>query len=290
MDWNWFFSSVAESTAAIVGIFAAFIITKIINNQSVFKNKANEIELLLSQSKKFIDLLDNRYFEWYNTRIREQQLLELYDMYEEYHSSDPDFYFNKLSFSPYDNNVEIIDVISTKIVKIKSGDFSKLSDFNIYNQNLDNLIINEREALDQNVLEIKNHIRNISRFLVQVKDNPESSKVVNYSIVSIITLFFTGVVYPLSFLPLKTGQEIILSFDSFFYILFSFKGGILFIVSIIFLSIMLLFLYINITLRYNESKLTELENYTDIQRYSIYLKYLIENQNDKSSIVSKKND
>ncbi|MCH7733340.1 MAG: hypothetical protein IIB44_12675 [Candidatus Marinimicrobia bacterium] len=33
-DWNWFFSALAQSAAAIVGIFAAFIITKIVNNQS----------------------------------------------------------------------------------------------------------------------------------------------------------------------------------------------------------------------------------------------------------------
>ena len=31
MDWNWFFSSFAQSSAAIVGIFGAFLITKILN-------------------------------------------------------------------------------------------------------------------------------------------------------------------------------------------------------------------------------------------------------------------
>ena len=39
MDWNWFFSSLAQATAAVAGIFAAFIITKIINLQSEFKRK-----------------------------------------------------------------------------------------------------------------------------------------------------------------------------------------------------------------------------------------------------------
>jgi hypothetical protein len=35
-DWNWFFSSVAQFAAAIVGIFGAFIVTKTLANQSAF--------------------------------------------------------------------------------------------------------------------------------------------------------------------------------------------------------------------------------------------------------------
>jgi len=37
-DWNWFFSSLSQSSAAIVGIFGAFIITKILSNNSNFDN------------------------------------------------------------------------------------------------------------------------------------------------------------------------------------------------------------------------------------------------------------
>jgi cytosine/uracil/thiamine/allantoin permease len=52
MDWNWFFSSLAQSVAALVGIFAAFVITKIINNQSDFARKATRIREIISTSEK----------------------------------------------------------------------------------------------------------------------------------------------------------------------------------------------------------------------------------------------
>lgn len=39
MDWNYFYSSLALSVAALVGIFSAFIITKVISNQSEFEKK-----------------------------------------------------------------------------------------------------------------------------------------------------------------------------------------------------------------------------------------------------------
>ena len=33
MDWNWFFSSLAQSTAAIVGLIGAFVFTKMVNSE-----------------------------------------------------------------------------------------------------------------------------------------------------------------------------------------------------------------------------------------------------------------
>lgn len=42
-DWNVFYSSLAQSTAAFVGLLGAFIITKIINNEQQF----NENKILI---------------------------------------------------------------------------------------------------------------------------------------------------------------------------------------------------------------------------------------------------
>jgi hypothetical protein len=43
MNEYWFFSALAQSTAAIVGIFSAFIITKMISNQSKFNENLSKI-------------------------------------------------------------------------------------------------------------------------------------------------------------------------------------------------------------------------------------------------------
>lgn len=51
-DWNWFFSSLSQSAAAIVGIFGAFIITKIFSNQTAFSEKTAKLNNYLIEAKK----------------------------------------------------------------------------------------------------------------------------------------------------------------------------------------------------------------------------------------------
>ena len=63
MDWNWFFSSLAQSTAAIVGLFGAFIITKIINNEKEYKTNTAKIENLLHQSSLLKKEVNFPFFE-----------------------------------------------------------------------------------------------------------------------------------------------------------------------------------------------------------------------------------
>lgn len=51
IDWNWFFSSLAQSTAAIVGFFGAFVIARILSNQEIFSKKRNRLKELLCSAE-----------------------------------------------------------------------------------------------------------------------------------------------------------------------------------------------------------------------------------------------
>lgn len=66
LDWNWFFSTLSQSTAAIVGIVGAFIIAKIFSNQSVFSEKNNKMNTLIIESQKLLDKIGTIDFAWYN--------------------------------------------------------------------------------------------------------------------------------------------------------------------------------------------------------------------------------
>ena len=66
LDWNWFFSSLSQSAAAIVGIFGAFIITKIFSNQSVFVAKNTKLKELLVQAQRISDNANGFNVGWYN--------------------------------------------------------------------------------------------------------------------------------------------------------------------------------------------------------------------------------
>lgn len=63
MDWNWFLSSFAQSTAAIVGLFGAFVITKIINNEKEYKTHSAKSQYLLNQSVLLKNESNYPYFE-----------------------------------------------------------------------------------------------------------------------------------------------------------------------------------------------------------------------------------
>lgn len=67
-DWNWFFSTLSQSTAAIVGIIGAFIIAKIFANQAVFNEKNNRLKTLLVEAEKILDKINTINFQWYNER------------------------------------------------------------------------------------------------------------------------------------------------------------------------------------------------------------------------------
>ncbi|MFO3721702.1 hypothetical protein [Pseudomonas sp. HLMP] len=68
-DWNWFFSTLSQSTAAIVGIIGAFIIAKIFANQATFTEKNNRMKSLTVEAEKILDKIGTINFDWYNKHI-----------------------------------------------------------------------------------------------------------------------------------------------------------------------------------------------------------------------------
>lgn len=138
-------------------------------------------------------------------------------------------------------------------------------------------MVNEKELIDNVSLEIKRHVRLLTNFLSEVRGNPESSTIINISIIFILILFYAGVIYPLSFLPLSIGAHFNLSILAFVDILFSLKGIMLSIICLIFNLIMIMFLVINIKLKYKEEHIEELEKYSFCENYSPYLKNMINN-------------
>ncbi|MFJ5472563.1 hypothetical protein, partial [Pectobacterium carotovorum] len=77
MDWNWFFSSLSQSSAAIVGIFGAFIITKILSNQTNYSEKINKCKDILTKCKRVVESADDLYINWYNEQTNNRQCEKL---------------------------------------------------------------------------------------------------------------------------------------------------------------------------------------------------------------------
>ncbi len=290
MDHNWFFSSVAQSAAAIVGIFAAFIITKIINNQSLFSSNNNEIKQLLNEAHRLEDAAKRRYFNWYNKHTLNAALKKLKEELKDPANDllEASQYYSKFKFPLYLEKGNVIKIIETYIKnrgRTASHGRSSSSALGMYmpsispipNFGLDKALDEEEEKIEDLIDQIRHHNREIMAFLDSVKDNPESSTLISLSIVATILLFYAGVIYPLSFLPLEAGKEIVISFYSFFDILFSLRGGILAVISLVFTGIVLVFLRINLNLKYQKTGIDELLYYSKVGNYSPFLCTMVSN-------------
>ena len=123
-DWNVFYSSLAQSTAAFVGLLGAFIITKIINNEQQFNENKILIEDCIVTANNLKMRLKDRYFNWYNTRIREKAFEKMednsYDDKNIFYKS-PEIIYNEYKFSEFDQKSEVLVAIKEQQEKLLGG-------------------------------------------------------------------------------------------------------------------------------------------------------------------------
>lgn len=119
MDWNWFFSSLSQSAAAIVGIFGAFIITKILSNQATFSEKNNRLKQLIADAQKIEDDAGGLYFNWCNKHTTARELEKVADLIEDQCDDSAAELYEKMNFSPFVERDVAISAINALIQKNK---------------------------------------------------------------------------------------------------------------------------------------------------------------------------
>ncbi len=279
MDWNWFFSSLAQSAAAIVGLFGAFVVTKIVANDAEYKRNRAKSQELIHYSEFLRDRAEARNFSWYNEGSSAVSLDHLWGkLTRERDRKTPEEYYREHSFSPFmpkqDALMRIAHLIEEhRQLEERQGGFPRVTTL-WGGSNAQE----EREQIEQVIIEIRQHIRLVRSLAALMRSNPESSPQIADSIVALVALFYAGVIYPLSFLPIQ-GKPVITSspgvvLDS----LFSFRGALLAIISIIFTGIMIAFFIVNRRLRYDSGDIEALQAWEPLGAYSPYLAVLEENQ------------
>jgi len=299
MDWNWFFSSLAQSDAAIVGLFGAFIITKIINNEQNFNLNKQKIEFFLTLALKY----KNKYSNFINKRIKtfnkyvaiiilseiynkiqkgQISLIPNYDEIEKCidESSNKNYvrYMTKnnlineiISFFQENKTEDIKIVKKDRYIELKTSKSYEgmFSPYTVLYSDLNNL----KEEIEKCGLETENSINEMNYFLKFIKRNPESTSLITVSIILVWILFCIGVIFPLLLLP--TSPEISsldMLIKSFSHNEFS-KIKFIFIFSVmsIFTGIFGYFLFKNLNMRYSTDDKKELEYYSKLENYSDYL-------------------
>ncbi len=310
-DWNWFFSSVAQSAAAIVGIFGAFIVTKILANQSAYAEKNRRMQELITIGEKLVDATSRLAFEWYHKHNTASEIENLEKLLVKDETEEPDSLYEKLHFSPYISKADALQIIS----RVKSSREERLqrereesmlqmeqagklgigtafamparphllSELKSFQPQL----TKEREVIDGLYTEVKHHVRVVSDFQSLVVSHPESSSLITASLILIVTLFFSGVIYPLSFMPLPTDWKPSISFGEIPNFICSLRGALLAVVSILFSTMLAMFFVLNIRMRYPQALLEQLEQYKHLSKYSKYFANRSENVAQRNIARSK---
>lgn len=308
MDWNVFFSTISQTSGAIVSIFTAFLITKIISNQSEFAKLKNEATHYLIDSESAVAETKARRFEWYNKILRNAALESIEDeFWQTKEIPTLDDCKKKYNFSPFDGHENIKNAIRDKISELsekleaerqenKNSRFNNLIHSASYNERLTRssrdlisldlkvelkkMLRNERDLIDQLIVKIERQAKRNSVLIEELKSGSDSVNLVSCSIIAVLILFFAGVIYPLSFLPWDSKQELTLSISAFWDILFSLQGVMLTLISLIFSTLMIVFFFINLGLKHRAKLIADITFYSDASNYSRFLFNYVNNKNN----------
>lgn len=278
MDWNWFFSSVAQSAAAIVAIFGGFVISKIINDQTEFRRKRGQVDECIRICLRLIDHGETVGFPFIESLSRQGGLHSVeMRIYKDDSIQDAEHYYRTTDFSVYTDRHEIIDAINALIdnflkspnkpltrVGVMIGD-AAATKFHTEKRNAE-------ESVNKYIIDVNSQSLLASKLATEIRNNPYSSSLVVMTIIGIIILFYAGVIYPLSFMPMAINHEPTLSLSAFWGILLSLRGAMMVVVSTMFTLIMLTFMIVNMRMKFDPREITELEQYSNPDVFSGYLR------------------
>jgi len=307
MDWNWLFSSLAQSNAAIVGIFGAFIITKVLSNQSTFDARNTHINASLNEARRIKDDAEARYFVWYNKRVKMGELAELEDALEKDPSLTTEKFYENSNFSRFSPQDEVLKEISSGIERIREAKETERRnagasgyawrhpplldiDSRYPNRDIYERISSERDLIVSLMNKARHHARSMESIHDMIKPNPESSPQIKLALALVTGLFLVGVLYPLGLLPAPTGGFPELSVRAIPSAIFSLKGLLLGAGSTFFGSIVLMFYRINASLKYSDETIRNVKHWTMVGSYSQYFATYEQNLNTEKMNEAKRNE
>jgi hypothetical protein len=322
-DWNWFFSSLSQSAAAIVGIFGAFIITKIFSHQSLFIEKSNRIKQLVNQARRISETANSFNVKWLNDGWNESEYRDFHqrvdDTYPDIEDAEliPDDFLDDFikegKFSRYTDRNDIMSElrhIARSIAnentykrrqkehaeRAKEGDqnlaFPTISNMmrslTIANTNQKSIhssfqssmpapwdaLGKTREGLGASYREARHHARESAIFLESIEGNPESPRLISLALLLVLIIFFSGVIYPLSFMPASGPPNIELSIEAIKFHVCSFKGFLLGLIGTAFTVIVTIFFVTNDRMKYLASDIEQIRKLTDVSWYCDSFKFV----------------
>lgn len=153
----------------------------------------------------------------------------------------------------------------------------RMKPLRLYNTKLDESILEEREKINEVLAEVHYHQEKSAYLYNRISNNPQSSRTIAFSIYISLFLIVSCISIPLLILPTDTYVTIEILPKILLQNLFSIKGLLVSISTILMYVIFITFLIKNNAMNYSKTTLQKLEELTKLENYSEYLKNYIEN-------------
>lgn len=226
MDWNWFFSSLAQCGAALIGIIAAFIISKLLNESEKADSYQNQLKKLKAQYTeigKRIDLLDigiynrdtilssfalrdfiqnKKYFDDKTTEQKEQELYaRMPFLYKHQQNRDTLEKFIRICKTEHGMQGQK----EKDVFYLKNKVYTDMQPF--YNQ-----LSEKNNEIQIQKIESESLIRSFQILNEEIQDKQDGFNQTKFVLRMLMFGLFFTVIYPLSFLPMAQNETVKLFF------------------------------------------------------------------------------
>lgn len=147
----------------------------------------------------------------------------------------------------------------------------------VRNPQLTPMLREEREKINALIAAVYYNAEQISNFQKKIKNNPESSELVIFSIVISLFLIIFCVALPLLMMPVGKTYNMEIFLQQLNANLFSLKGIWVGVLTLLVSAIFIVFGIKNQKMKYSDEDLKRLENCTKVENYSEFLKNYAEN-------------
>lgn len=278
MDWNWFFSTLSQSAAALIGIIGAYVISRLLAINSEINALGSELDDLLIDYNGIILKINRIRFDWYTTfLVKNNTKLKKMINKGDFEDLTEDKVIEKI-YEIDDSIFKIDDAVLTAYneLRVNYKPFKALIIFDAINNNQINELLNERERFEN--LQIASYIliekfKKNSQHLNYFDNALKAMKIIIYTL---LFAFFLLVIYPLHFMPMSENQDPEISFKlkQIIISIYSLKGGLLIMFFSIIGGLFLYFLYLTKLIKriLNYENERNSDYYKNIKNYSVHFK------------------
>lgn len=299
MNWDNFFAAFSGSSAALIGVTFAFIVSKLLSNISDSDSLNNETTDLIIERKGILNEISNIAFYWHDKMVikygyqikqkyRQGQITDTQNIIDKIEKeTNRRIYLQENSLDYIKSEMAEIDEenkkrqIPTKAivngeettVMITPPDLLGNMPEIPYSPDMWKEVNEEEQKFDNCYQKSEIQIEKFKNVINKINSKIKDFKVIRNIIIAFIPITILTVIYPLHFIPTEADKmpEISFSIANFIFLWFSLKGSMLTILFISTVGSMFFFILLcrkNIKLL-DETKKIILENYIDIKKYSI---------------------